>query len=136
MKVTAAIYLRGDSLDPSSITRSVGVEPTTAHTKGEITVSGKGQQTHQRTGAWIWSSDPIEVENELGPAVAVLSSRFSANLASLQRIDEAWIDFLVLELDSTDPSELAFGLSSSDCVALGKLGLPVYFTFGLVGAKA
>lgn len=136
MNVTVAIYLRGDSLDPSSITRSIGVDPTSAHTKGEITVSSKGQQTQHRTGVWIWSSDPIETENELEPAVAVLSSRFSTDVASLQGVDEAWIDFLVLEQDSSDRSELTFGLTSSNCVALGKLGLPVHITLGLVGEKA
>jgi hypothetical protein len=100
-----------------------------------MTVSGNGRETQQRSGVWIWSSDPIEVENTLEPAVAVLSGKFSGGLASLDGVDEAWIDFLVLEGNDADASEWTFGLTSSDCMTLGTLGLPVHFTLGVVGEE-
>lgn len=136
MNVTAAIYLRGDSLEPPSITRLTGVDPTIAHRKGEVVTSSTGRQTLQRTGVWIWRSDPFEVEDALSVAVTVLRGKFSKELALLEGVDEAWIDFLVLTHTDEQKSELTFGLSPSDCVSLGALGIPVYFTLGLVDQQA
>lgn len=135
MNVTAAIYMRGDSLEPGVITRALGVIPTKSHMKGEVTVSRQGRQTHQQTSVWIWTSDPFEGESALEAAAKILSEKFSGDLSLLPGVDEAWIDVLVLKSRGGDVSEMVFSLSSSSCLALGALGLPVYFTVDLIGER-
>lgn len=133
MDVTIAVYLRGDALNPRVITSAVGVESTTAHAKGDIAMSSGREKAFQKTGVWIWRSEPLELENELADAVNVLSRKFSRDLSGLPGVEDAWVDVLLLEPQGSSREEQTFGLAPSDLVELAKLGLPVYFTIGRIG---
>ena len=74
-KVTVAVHVSGDSLDPERVTSLLGVEPTFAARKGDERVSGSGHRTVvQRTGVW-WIDVADSREWLLEDAIEALLSR-------------------------------------------------------------
>jgi hypothetical protein len=77
-KVTVAVHVSGDGLDPERVTRLLGVEPTFTARKGDERVSRSGHRTVvQRTGVW-WVDVADSREWLLEDAIEALLNRFPA----------------------------------------------------------
>jgi hypothetical protein len=80
-KVRASLCLYADDLDPESVTKRIGVPPTTSHRKGEP--FGR-KQLPRRSGAWI-----LETE-VLAPAAG--QEALDALLSTLPDDPSVWAD--------------------------------------------
>ena len=80
-RVTAAVSVGGDRLDPDEVTRLLGIKPTYAARKGDRRRSG-GREVVQRTGVWYLEAPPSREW--------VLPDAIEALLARLPEPGPAW----------------------------------------------
>lgn len=70
----ASLSFAGDKLNPASISKLLGVEPTTAYRKGEVYKRTRGHEVVGRTGLWLLSSRGHVDSGELSDHLAYLKA--------------------------------------------------------------
>jgi hypothetical protein len=135
-KVMIAIYLKGDRLDPSSVSTLLGVAPSQAHYKGQKWLSSTSREVVAKTGLWVLriekDSDTIDLKEMIGEIGDKFRGRTTA-LKSLPDVVEAYVDvFIASEADNEGGGTCAFELSERNLAALTSLELPVQFTLSVV----
>lgn len=85
-RLSIAVRVASDTLDPDAITRLMGVQPKFAARKGDTRISG-GQTVTQRVGIWTFGiTDEPSGEWELDDAVGALLARLPDDLAIWQEL--------------------------------------------------
>jgi hypothetical protein len=83
-RIRVSLRFGGDDLDPSVMTRGLGVDPTFAARKGE-SVERSGHTYRQRTGVWYLAL-PDRSEWELGDAIQTLLARIPASASTVRQL--------------------------------------------------
>ena len=110
LEYEVSIYLKGDCLDPNTISNRLGVEPTRSHRKGDKWITSSGAVVTERTGLWVLSmSRAKDVSSALHGASSGLRLNQIKPLDSFG-IDDAFIDiFISSDVDDNGGGEAVGG---------------------------
>lgn len=132
---TIAIYLNlyGHDLDPDQITSILQLEPSVAGRRGASMIGKRGQQyAPLKSGVWgfkIKGSDPAAIVDQF---LAHVGQR-NEILKNLPNAKEGYIEIYVLMNSDDGDAQCSVDLSASQQRALSAYGLPLRFTFDVVG---
>ncbi len=129
-KIIVALYLRGDDLDPDSLTTKFGVNPTRQQRKGDKNVTSTNREYVAKTGMWglVADSDSDVISEHITQLMSILSVDRDV-IGRLDGIQDAYIDiFVAVTSDEDGESTYAFELSKENLTALERIGLPVHLT--------
>jgi hypothetical protein len=125
-----AIYLRGDQLDPTDVTRSLGIVPTESQKKGDKLISSTGKKASRRTGIWCVKAQSTSLT--LSDHVAELMNLFGQNkrdLKLLKNVEDAYFDvFLATDQGGDSANSTTLSLQSSEVDFISSLGLSIQIT--------
>jgi hypothetical protein len=136
-KIIVGLYLRGDDLDPTLITKKLGINPSRSQYKGEKKTTSTEQEYVAKIGMWavIEESDTSDT-SILSAHINSLASKvkMGGTIANgLDGVQEAYIDvFIAKDSDEDGEGTCEFELSKEDFTALKHSGLPVRFTVSIV----
>ncbi len=134
MKLDIAIYLRGDELEPSSVTTLLGVQPTRAQYKGQKSVTSTNREVIAKTGMWVLAATTTSAD--LSELISELAEKVGAKGSSLKEIagvQDAYVDvFIAVDAEEDGGGNCEFQLASQDIVTLETLGLPIRFSVAVV----
>jgi hypothetical protein len=133
-KLILAIYIKGVSLDPTEITRLLGIAPSKSQHFGQQRLTSTMLPIAAKTGLWAYF-----VESDTATVVDLVHQfveRFkncTQKLNMLPNADEAYLDLFIAHDDDLDGGgEYFFELAHKDLLLLGQFGLPVRFTVASV----
>jgi hypothetical protein len=132
-KLDVTIYLRGDDLDPSSVSTSLGISPSKSQYKGEKRVTSTNREFVTKIGVWALAAETKS--SSLSVHIDELRSKIGGKgpLINIVGVQEAYLDvFMSKTSDDTGSGTCEFQLSSESIKALESLGLPVQFTVDFV----
>lgn len=87
-RAVASLQIRGESLEPHSVTRSLGAAPTLSYARGEQIPAGPGART---APFGLWSLDsPATEPADVDAQVTHLLRRLSDDLAIWRELSEAY----------------------------------------------
>jgi len=132
-KVIVAIYLRGDSLDPELISKTIGIIPTKSQFKGQKNITSTNREFYSKIGMWALIADSISYNVADHIKWLVLQIGKCGNmLRRLSGVDDAYVDiFIAGRADEDGEGTCNFELDTEMLAALAKLELPVRFTVGV-----
>lgn len=133
-KIDVTLYLRGDELEPTTVSAILGVVPSKAHCKGDVTFTSTNREVVARTGLWSYavkSKDKnisqmfTELNKDMGDVYHKVSQ--------IKGLSEAYVDVFVA-IDSVPEigGTFEFELIPEAVTALNSLGIPVRFTIAAV----
>jgi hypothetical protein len=132
---TAALYLRGDHLDPDLVTEVLGTMPTIGRRKGEPIMPEEGveQNDVQPTGLWCLASEERPSASDCIAELSSLLSNRSADIDAIDGVDDYFVDILVhvSRADQND-EHYSVGLSKDDVASLHALKAPFQCKVGFV----
>ncbi|WP_082173226.1 DUF4279 domain-containing protein [Methylobacterium platani] len=74
-RVTVALRIFGDGLDPDEITRLLGIEPTGLARKGDVHHTASGREVVARSGFWRLNAGvPGSLNTQIGALLTKLTS--------------------------------------------------------------
>jgi hypothetical protein len=129
-----SLHIKGDALDPDLISGILAVQPTRAHRMGHAWTTSGGSGVVEKTGLWRLTvqGDDAEVSALIAVIDRIVMSGGTA-LASLPGVESAFVDVLLLaDVDERGGGTGQLTLDSNAVQILGRLGLPVEFTFAAV----
>jgi hypothetical protein len=139
--ITAAIYLKGDGLDPEVISALLKASPSISQRLGDKHVTSTGRVFVRKTGLWALKSSSESklltdhVNQVLEMAETILSWVDSNRLpiTDLPGVEEAYFDiFMCGTASKTDEADCYFEISDVQASILARLRLPIHFTVGYV----
>lgn len=125
-KLIAAIYLRGEYLDPEVASRVIGVQPTRTQKKGERQVTSTGHELTVKLGLWalVVELDSPSLDTHLEKLVGSLPS--GTSLSSIAGVEDAYVDVFVALVSSSDgDAKCELSVSPKVLKSLASLGLPI-----------
>lgn len=135
-KITVAVYLRGDSLDPVFISNVIGVNPTRSQYKGQKNLTSTNREFLSKIGMWSLVSESCS--SKISDHVNDLFSQIGGCelvLSSISGVDEAYVDiFIASTTDGANDASCDFDLNEAALSALATLALPVRFSVNMVGS--
>lgn len=133
LKIIVALYIRGDDLDPNTVTSELNVAPSRLQRKGERKITSSNREYIVKTGMWglIANSDT----NLLCDHIASLTSGITLDADAIFRlpgVEEAFIDVFVAAIGEEDgEGSCEFELTKDNVAALEQLRLPVRFSVSI-----
>lgn len=129
-----SLYVKGDTIDPEVISEMLGIQPTKAHRKGHVWRTSHGSEIVEKTGLWR-----LTLQSE-GTGVSTLIAEIDrlvqtagVTVSELPGAEVAFVDVLLLGKGGDDGGGSCEVTLDPDVVqVLGRLGLPVEFTFAAV----
>jgi hypothetical protein len=96
MAISAALYVLGQTLDPSSVTKLVGVQPSAAWSKGEAIPRPKGEPGVRKSGGWTLRvhADSREPGAALQELLDQLDDR-AVEIRNLAGVEDAYFDLFM-----------------------------------------
>jgi hypothetical protein len=130
--IAAALYIRGDGLDPDAVTKLLKTEPSHSHRKGDKNIVLSGDEVigilyEARTGIWCLESgsDSGQIPDHITDLLSKIPFDRSA-VGKLSGVEDAYVDlFVSFRTDKDGTGICEFELSEEDVAALGRIGLPV-----------
>jgi len=126
--ITVALYLRGDQLQPHSISKLLGIDPSDSQEKGQL--SGKSNDFVAKIGIWSLKSqtDSPVITDHVDEVLQMLR-RSSIPLDQIEGVEEAYLDIFVALDDEDDQGKtVEVMLSNTYTTALHRHGLGLQFT--------
>jgi hypothetical protein len=134
MKIDVSVYLRGDSLDPVTVSALLGIEPSKSQRKGERRTTSSNREVTAKIGVWAIVADASS--SGLQAVLDEITTRFRDNRLNLSKItgvEEAYVDvFVAIDAEADGGGTCNFQLSKENVSALDALGLPVRFTVSVI----
>ncbi|WP_175445006.1 DUF4279 domain-containing protein [Janthinobacterium sp. MP5059B] len=134
MKIDVSVYLRGDSLDPVTVSSLLGIEPSKSRRKGECWTTSSNREVTAKIGIWAIVADANS--SGLQAVVDEVTTRFRdnrINLSEINGVEEAYVDvFVAIDAEADGGGTCNFQLSKENVSALNSLGLPVRFTVSVI----
>ena len=131
--IDVSIFLRGDELDPKSISNKLGVTPSSSQYANEKRISSSNQEYVTKIGVWELAAESRSfiLSDHINELTAKLKS---ANyLRHIEGVQEAYVDvFIASDADEDGEGTFEFELSEENIAALAQIGLPIRFTAALV----
>lgn len=129
-----SFYLNGDALDPAELTALLCVEATKSHKKGMKWTTSTQKEVVQKTGLWalVLKGGDREDLSTLVSRMAVALARRRSSLDRLPRVQDAYLDVLILTDADEDGGGCDFTLSLHTVEEMKAIGLPVNITFAVV----
>jgi hypothetical protein len=125
-----AIYLRGDQLDPTDVTQSLGIVPTKSQKKCDRLISSTGKEASRRIGIWCVKAQSTSLT--LSDHVAELMKLFGQNkrdLKLLKDVEDAYLDiFLASDQEGDSENSTTLLLHPSEINFISSLGLSIQIT--------
>lgn len=121
-----ALYVHGLDLDPTAISRALGLLPTHAHVRGDIIASSHSSKTGERKGG-LWKLEAEDLTASLEGQVTSILDRLVVSdcaLTELPGVDDAYLD-----LFAASDGEVSFYLDPRIIALAARLGLAVQVTF-------
>lgn len=130
--ISVGIYLLGDELLPSDVTRILGIEPSDARVKGEKRKPSKGPINTATTGRWVFLSDhEMEVDSDdLADHIRYIAEVFKNkgdDIKKLKGVDRAFIDIYFGSGLNEDP-RFSYDFSVEEIQFFSSLSLPLEIT--------
>ena len=136
MLISVRLYVQGEELRPTEITKLLGVLPVRSHARGDTRTLPDGKTVAQKIGVWVWKTGMDAEDASLGDCIQSLRKTFDQSrgvLTSLPNAESTWVDVHVVgdrgREDDSD-GEVVLSLAPEDLGALTALGLPVEVTVG------
>jgi hypothetical protein len=135
-KILAAIYLKGDALDPSRVSDLLGVSPSRSRHKGQKSHTSTDLEVTAKTGLWALEiekdADSIDLPIAIGELIRKVGTRVS-DLKTIPGLEDAYVDvFIATDADGDGEGTCTFELSEQNLAALKSIGLPIHFTVAVV----
>lgn len=134
LRVSASLYLHGDSLDPSRVSSLLGLVPARARRKGEAEKTASGSVVVARTGVWVSeaASKAATFEEQVAELLRPLQS-FERDLQTIKGVDYAYISIFigVAASDNFEPM-VDFALDARVIADMSRLGLMCRITVSVV----
>lgn len=131
--ITVSLFLRGDDLDPASISKKIGITPTSSQYKGEKRVTSTLHEYVAKIGVWELLADSSSTE--ISEHIIQLMSRLrncDIKFDEIEGVQEAYVYVFIAGYTNEDgDGTCEFELSKKDIDSLGELGLSVRFTITL-----
>lgn len=130
LKVTVGLYVRGDGLNPDSVSNVLGIEPSWSQEKGERKVTSTGREVIAKTGVWalVVAADSSELADHIGVLISKIGMK-GQHISSILGVDDAYVDVFVAALSDTyGEASCAFELNVKVLAALKDMGLPLRLT--------
>jgi hypothetical protein len=132
--ISVGLYLRGDNLDPKSVSNKLGVEPSDSQRKGDKKITSTNREYIRNIG--IWSLIAESESLSLSDLVSQVTEQIKSDDLSLHDIDgvqEAYLDvFIARDSDENHEGTIEFELSRDNIAEIARLDLRVFFTATLV----
>ena len=129
------LILRGEQLDPASVSALLGVTPTRTRTRGERKVTRSGRPYETKVSVWRLKAEGATP----GACVAALASRFGGRVPELLRlpgVEDAFLDlFVTFEPGRGEGDEVRLEWEPAALEQLARFQLPLLITFAVVGAE-
>ena len=129
------LILRGEQLEPATVSGLLGMTPTRTRRRGERQVSPSGRTYETKVGVWRLKAEGATP----GACVAALLSRFGGRLPDLSKlpgVSDAFLDLLVLfELGGSEGDEIQLEWEPAALEQLARFRIPLVITFAVVGAE-
>jgi hypothetical protein len=129
-----SLYLKGEELDPDVVSRILGASPTKSHIKGHVSHTAHGSTIVEKTGLWRLTLRGNIAE--LPPLIVEIGRIVQASgcvALDLPGVDVAFMDILLIATaDDGGGGTIELSLDAGAAQALGRVGLPVEFTFAAV----
>lgn len=126
MKLSVALRVWGDSLDPAAITSLLGVAPSRSWRRGDVLKLVSGNETApKKTGLWSLSTDADggDADQALGSLLSLFNGR--ARLVNgAPGVDLARFDIFVID-EAKSMSQYQLLLSADTLKLLGEIGIPI-----------
>ena len=134
--ISLGLYLRGERLDPDSVTKILGINPTKSQKKDERNFTPTGMEYRKNIGLWalLTDSPSSNISDHFDQISSNLEkiSRSSVvlgnHLLELPGVDEGYIDVFVCGVVDEEGGDCEFILTDLQVKLVGKIGLPVRFT--------
>jgi hypothetical protein len=120
-----SLYIKGDELDPHTVTKILGNEPTLSQIAKPRMELESGMIAAAKTGAWGLTlrredTDAVAVLEELANAVAV------ERLVTIPGVEEAYFDVLVVvDADASGEGEIDLEIAPMLLKELARANIPV-----------
>ena len=128
-KISVALYVYGDRLDPDTVTQLMGIQPTGAHRKGDA--HGPAHyHARRKTGHWgkIIDADGGKSEDALQELIAEVSPSVSRILA-IPEVEAPTFDlFVARTIDADGRLDFELNLTAATLSAIAAAGLPLRVT--------
>jgi Domain of unknown function (DUF4279) len=129
------LILRGEQLDPASVSTLLGVTPTRTRTRGERNVTGSGRPYETKVSVWRLKAEGVSPS----ACVAALASRLGGEIPELSHlpgVEDAFLDlFVTFEPGRGEGDELRLEWEPAALEQLARFQLPLLITFAVVGAE-
>ncbi len=125
VQTIACLRFFGDDLDPDHVSKVLGVAPTTAYRKGDVTPSDKGTKAVAETGTWQLEADE-EYSGELPEQIASLFAALTDDRAVWKDLSSRFDGDVFIGLFMADTNE-GFSLDPTILSAIGDRGLVLEF---------
>lgn len=133
---SVGLYLRGDFLDPVSVTSTLGCYPSRSWLRGDRKTTSSGQSIVRKSGLWSLvehssGSDYQRLTENILSKISGVGNLFS----TLDNLEEAEIAFFVA-CDAIEASEVNFEyqLASDTIQRVAKLGVTLSFAISFIGS--
>lgn len=127
-KISVGLYIYGDSLDPNTATRALGVSPTIQRVKGETITSPNGEQICAKTGLWakvLHAETADQIEGLLSTIAC-----YATKVGLLPNATHMSFDLYVgRDTGASGIACLDFDISAETLAALATAALPLRITF-------
>lgn len=136
MLVDVSIYLYGDNLDPSHVSKILGVDATSSAYKSERRFDPKTGKTYaaQKFGMWElgFGLDSSILSDHIYELASILSLDH-VPLLSIDGVEKGEVDIYVSTLiDEGGGGNIQFELNSENISAIEHFSLPVTFTVDFI----
>ncbi len=128
--LSVSLYVLGEELDPEEATAILGTDPSVARKKGHTWITSTGDTITVKRGVWRLSldCDSGQVSDHLADLLATVSIDRDT-VAKIPGVQKAYFDIFITTGDDQPGDNLCrFGLPADLVAALGKAGLPIYFS--------
>lgn len=133
-KVRVTLYVRGQKLDPDTVTKLLGADPTWVQRDGDVQKLPSGNQAVSRTGLWekTISTDGGNIEDMLNLLLSEVAPSISL-IPTLANVTGAYFDvFVARSIDAAGQPDVLLSLDSKTLAALAAAGIPIQMTIAAV----
>jgi hypothetical protein len=134
--ISCGVWLRGDLLEPSSVTALLGIEPTDAGRKGGVVRASAETELGRKMGFWRFTVKETNVRFE--PAIAQALSAFDqvqVNLRSIAGVTDAFLDVFGAGGPTVQTNGGYFSLSVEQVARIAVLGLSVEVSISIIDVE-
>ena len=102
LKIIVALYIRGDDLDPNTVTSELNVAPSRLQRKGERKITSSNREYIVKTGMWglIANSDTNLLCDHIASLTSGITLDADAINAALNPIPGPWLFFVTINLQT------------------------------------